>query len=150
MLRSLIGYITNKKERKVVVSRDSHCISRKDICQNALKVLYRLKKKGYDAYLVGGSVRDLLLQKEPKDFDIVTNATPEQVRRIFNNSRIIGRRFRLVHIYFDNILVEVATFRAGSKKGKEDKHTTLRSNEGLILRDNVFGSLEEDCLRRDF
>ncbi|XPE46397.1 hypothetical protein ACNKHO_01040 [Shigella flexneri] len=94
-----------------VIPREQHAISRKDISENALKVLYRLNKAGYEAYLVGGGVRDLLLGKKPKDFDVTTSATPEQVRKLFRNCRLVGRRFRLAHVMFGPEIIEVATFR---------------------------------------
>ena len=95
-----------------MLARSEHPISRKDIDKNALKVLYRLHSSGYLAYLVGGSVRDLMMGRKPKDFDIGTNAKPNEIRRLFSNSRIIGRRFRLVHVFFhDGSTVEVSTFR---------------------------------------
>jgi poly(A) polymerase len=110
-------------------------------------VLYRLKKEGYQAYLVGGCVRDLLLGREPKDFDVVTNARPEEIRATFRNCRLIGRRFRLAHVHFGNEIVEVATFRGLT----DDDETGDRVLEnGRILRDNVYGSIEEDAFRRDF
>lgn len=94
-----------------MITRDQHPVSRQDISSNALKVLYRLNKGGYDAYLVGGGVRDILLGQQPKDFDIATNATPEQIKALFRNCRLIGRRFRLAHIVFGRDIIEVATFR---------------------------------------
>lgn len=132
-----------------IIPRDHHSISRKNISDNALKVLYRLNKAGYEAYLVGGSVRDLLLGARPKDFDVATNATPDQVRKLFRNCRLVGRRFRLAHIMFGREIIEVATFRAGhdSQTNKDMAH---QSHDGMLLRDNVYGSLEEDALRRDF
>ncbi|MFA1647005.1 MAG: polynucleotide adenylyltransferase, partial [Enterobacteriaceae bacterium] len=90
-----------------VIPREQHAISRKDISENALKVLYRLNKAGYEAYLVGGGVRDLLLGKKPKDFDVTTSATPEQVRKLFRNCRLVGRRFRLAHVMFGPEIIEV-------------------------------------------
>ncbi len=105
-------------------------------------MLYRLKKSGYEAYLVGGGVRDLLLGREPKDFDVATNAHPEEVKKVFSNCRLIGRRFRLAHVHFGREYIEVATFR-----GMQDG---LASEEGMLLQDNVYGTLEEDALRRDF
>lgn len=94
-----------------VIPREQHAISRKDISENALKVMYRLNKAGYEAWLVGGGVRDLLLGKKPKDFDVTTNATPDQVRKLFRNCRLVGRRFRLAHVMFGPEIIEVATFR---------------------------------------
>jgi poly(A) polymerase len=129
-----------------IVPRSEHGISRKDIDESALKVLYRLHKAGYQAHLVGGAVRDLLLKLHPKDFDVATDATPEQVKSLFRNCRLIGRRFRLAHIHFGRHIIEVATFRAGhghSASGNLDA-------SGRILRDNVYGDIGEDALRRDF
>jgi len=130
----------------VVISRDNHCISRVNISQAALKVLYRLKDSGFHACLVGGGVRDLLLGREPKDFDVATDATPEQVKEVFRNSRMIGRRFRIVHVRFGREIIEVATFRAGHTEGSDEN----LSESGMLLHDNVYGSIEEDALRRDF
>jgi poly(A) polymerase len=129
-----------------VIPRDQHRISRKDISSGALRVLYRLNEAGYAAHLVGGAVRDLLLGGHPKDFDIATNATPEDVRRLFRNCRLIGRRFRLAHVVFGQEIVEVATFRGSSDDGSGDRHVV----DGRILRDNVYGTIEEDAVRRDF
>jgi poly(A) polymerase len=112
-----------------------------------LKVLYRLQKEGFDAYLVGGCVRDLLLGREPKDFDVVTNADPDQVRKVFRNCRLIGRRFRLAHVHFGREIIEVATFRGA---GEEQNDNQLLNKEGRLLRDNVYGTIEEDVWRRDF
>lgn len=139
-----------------VLSRDHHSISRNDISKNALKVMYRLQDAGFDAFLVGGGVRDLLLGGHPKDFDVATNATPEQVSGLFRNSRIIGRRFRIVHVLFGREVIEVTTFRgdhepaptqASAKQMK--KHASVASQDGMLLRDNVYGTLEEDARRRD-
>lgn len=129
----------------VVLSRDNHNISRANISNNALKVLYRLKDAGFQAHLVGGGVRDLLLGHEPKDFDIATDARPEQVKEVFRNCRLIGRRFRLAHVFFGREIIEVATFRGPSLTS--DKET---SDAGMVLSDNVYGTIEEDALRRDF
>lgn len=126
-----------------VISRSEHGLSRQKLSDNALKVLYRLKKKGFSSYLVGGGVRDVLLDMPTKDFDIATDATPEQINRMFANSRIIGRRFRLVHIMFKNEIIEVSTFRAGQRSKSNKRLEMLRS-------DNTFGSLEDDVFRRDF
>ncbi len=132
----------------VLIPRPDHPISRKDVSKNALKVLYRLRDNGYDAYLVGGCIRDLVLEHSPKDFDVATNASPDQIKKAFRNCRLIGRRFRLAHIVFGREIIEVATFRSGhSDAGKNDAHTDA---QGRILRDNVYGTLEEDVLRRDF
>ncbi len=134
-----------------VIARNEHPVSRKQLSPNALKVLYRLKDNGYDAYLVGGCIRDILLGLQPKDFDIATNATPEQVKRCFNNCRVIGRRFKLAHVMFGREIIEVATFRGHhSDEQKEDVKTSKQSNEGQLLRDNVYGTIEEDAERRDF
>lgn len=129
-----------------IIPRTKHCISKTDISSNALKVLNRLISAGFQAYLVGGSVRDLLLHKAPKDFDVATNATPNEVKSLFKNGRIIGRRFKLVHILFHREIIEVATFR-----GSEAENANQQTNEkGMIVRDNTFGSLDEDAWRRDF
>lgn len=131
-----------------VITRDEHAISRKQISDNALKVLYRLNSAGFDAYLVGGGVRDLLLGAKPKDFDIATNATPEQIQQLFRNCRLIGRRFRLAHIMFGREIIEVATFRGHHQE--ESKNISQQSKEGMLLRDNVYGTIDEDAERRDF
>lgn len=136
-----------KKNTPLIISRSQHGISRQGISGNALKVLYRLNQKGFEAYLVGGGVRDLLLGLHPKDFDIVTNAKPEEVRQIFRNCRLIGRRFRLAHVFFGPDIIEVATFRGKVNAAPTD---LSHSDEGMILRDNVYGSMEEDAWRRDF
>lgn len=134
------------------IPREQHSISRKNIDENALKVLYRLHNAGYRALLVGGGVRDLLLGLKPKDFDITTDATPEEVKALFRNCRLIGRRFRLAHILFGREVIEVATFRGhhDNEKDKQDKQKVKQSQAGMLLRDNVYGSLEEDAERRDF
>jgi poly(A) polymerase len=113
-------------------------------------VLYRLRAAGYEAHLVGGGVRDLLLGREPKDFDVATDARPEQVREVFRNCRLIGRRFLLAHVYFGSEIVEVATFRAGHDTVDEGDAENHQSDEGMLLRDNVYGNIEQDALRRDF
>jgi poly(A) polymerase len=130
----------------VIIPRSDHGISRANISENALKVLYRLSKGGYEAYLVGGGVRDLLLGREPKDFDIATDASPEEVKRLFRNCRLIGRRFRLAHVHFGREIIEVATFRAAHEPGSDAQV----NDNGMLVRDNVYGSLEEDAWRRDF
>ena len=170
----------------IIIPRSGHSLSRKWISPNALRVLYRLKEKGYNAYLVGGGARDLLLGREPKDFDIATDARPHEVKKVFRNCRLIGRRFRLAHIHFHNEIIEVATFRAlaaeepeietGPETAEQPPIPVLQpkaesaapdaqapqlaekprpprllvTEDGMILRDNVFGTPEEDALRRDF
>jgi poly(A) polymerase len=175
----------------LVIPRSEHSISRAAISPNALKVLYRLKDAGYQGFLVGGAVRDLLLGIRPKDFDVATNALPEEVRRLFRNCRLIGRRFRLAHVHFGNEIIEVATFRAAAAPEREDaeeldsdaendgvpgeaaadesasaerapargraEFTAPTDSEhrafdqtGRILRDNIYGTIEEDVWRRDF
>jgi poly(A) polymerase len=129
-----------------IIPRAQHSISRKSISAGALRVLYRLHEAGYQALLVGGAVRDLLLGGHPKDFDVATNATPEEVRALFRNCRLIGRRFRLAHVVFGREIVEVATFRGSGDDGSGDRHLV----DGRLVRDNVYGSLEEDAVRRDF
>ncbi len=134
-----------------IIPRSEHTISRANISENALKVLYRLKNAGYQAHLVGGGVRDLLLGREPKDFDVATDAHPEDVRRLFRNCRLVGRRFRLAHVQFGREVIEVATFRGqGPEQEDEDSDLRVQSEEGRLLRDNIFGTLEEDAWRRDF
>jgi poly(A) polymerase len=146
-----------------VLPRAEHPISRKDISPNALKVLYRLHQRGHKAYLVGGSVRDLMLGRRPKDFDVGTDASPQEVRRLFRNSRIIGRRFRLVHVVFEGEVIEVSTFRAtpgtAAEETSPDVGTGLvhpatgdadTADELLVTSDNTFGTPREDAFRRDF
>ena len=131
-----------------------------NISLNALKVVRRLNGQGYQAYLVGGSVRDLMLGHRPKDFDVATNARPDQVRELFRNSRSIGKRFKIVHVRFDRDIIEVATFRAGransvveNEKGEGNEshtHEIQQSESGMLIVDNVYGTIEEDVFRRDF
>lgn len=136
---------TDTQPDPAIIPRSEHAISRSNISENALKVLYRLHKAGYESYLVGGGVRDLLLGREPKDFDVATNASPEDVKQLFRNCRLIGRRFRLAHVHFGREIIEVATFRA-QLEGEEEGKT----EHGMIVRDNVYGTLEDDAWRRDF
>ncbi len=172
--------------RPLIIPRSEHSISRSAISSNALKVLYRLKEAGYQGFLVGGAVRDLLLGIKPKDFDVATNALPEEVRQVFRNCRLVGRRFRLAHVYFGSDTIEVATFRAAAAPEREDaededpdrgadaapladedfaapdfapppevqrpadsEHRAF-DQTGRILRDNIYGTIEEDVWRRDF
>ena len=127
-------------------------IDNKDISPHALDVVQKLQDEGYQAYLVGGCVRDLLLDKKPKDFDVVTNATPAEVKSCFKrNARVIGRRFKLVHVRFGYEVIEVATFRAdGNDRDNVDLNQMSEGEQGQLLRDNVFGTIEEDVVRRDF
>lgn len=136
-----------------IIPRPEHSVSRDNIDDTALKVLYRLHKAGYRAMLVGGGVRDLLLGHAPKDFDIATDALPEEVRKLFSNSRLIGRRFRLAHVFFGREIIEVATFRASQPQEDLDLDLDLdreHDDSGRIIRDNVYGQLEDDVWRRDF
>jgi len=150
----------------LIIPRSEHSISRAAISANALKVLYRLKEAGYEAFLVGGAVRDLLLGITPKDFDVATNALPDDMRRLFRNCRLIGRRFRLAHVHFGNEIIEVATFRAAAAPEREegddpeadpsdalpveDSEERAVDHRGRILRDNIYGTIDEDVWRRDF
>jgi poly(A) polymerase len=196
---SVLIYLLVNPRQPAIIPRSQHSISRKWISPNAVRVLYRLKEKGHYAYLVGGGVRDLLLGREPKDFDIATDARPNEIKKIFRNCRLIGRRFRLAHIHFPNEIIEVATFRSSVAElldtetvvlppgqeqptvsaevpapGTEGATTLegetpaqagprpaaaarpappprlLKTEDGMILRDNLFGTPEEDALRRDF
>src|SRR2546423_5078741 len=128
-----------------VIDRANPPIPRRPIPENVLKVLYRLHRSGYRAYLCGGSVRDLLMNRPPKDFDIATDAHPMEIRRLFRNSRIIGRRFRLVHILFQDMTVEVSTFRREPERAAQTEDT----KNLLITDDNTFGSPLQDSRRSD-
>ncbi len=140
--------------RPTIIPRSEHNISRARISANAVKVLYRLRQAGFRACLVGGGVRDLILGREPKDFDVVTDARPEQLYKLFRNCRLIGRRFRLAHVQFDREIIEVATFRSCGEGSDSDngcdRHNVKRATDGRIIRDNAYGSIEEDVWRRDF
>lgn len=173
----------NTDMEKVIVPRAEHSVSRSLLSPNAVKILYKLRDQGFTGYLVGGGVRDLLLGREPKDFDIVTDATPSQLKKMFRNCRLIGRRFRLAHLHFHDEIIEVATFRSTvdptadtpveeapelvpeppaeaevldqereKRRGRRGHHgpSMLKSEDGMVLRDNVFGTPEEDAVRRDF
>ncbi len=146
---------------KLVLERSQHNISRKNFSAHALSVLEGLSRAGYEAYLVGGCIRDLLSGKTPKDYDVSTNATPEQIRRVFQNSRIIGRRFKIVHVVFGRDIIEVTTFRGNQEPVHEnsrraaDRHsrfgTRISDDSGMLVRDNVYGrDISEDSDRRDF
>jgi poly(A) polymerase len=135
-----------RDDEPLVLGRSEHPISRKNIDESALKVLYRLHGAGFKGYLVGGGVRDLMLGRQPKDFDVATDARPGQLRRVFRNSRIIGRRFRLAHVFFKDQIIEVATFRCDPDPGAQEGS----AGDLLITDDNVFGTPREDAFRRDF
>jgi poly(A) polymerase len=138
---------TKKPSPPKIFPRADHTVSRDEFSKSALKVLYRLHKAGYQSFLVGGCVRDAMLGLHPKDFDVATNATPEEVRALFSNCRLIGRRFRLAHVRFGREIIEVATFRAAANHADDDH---AHDEEGRIVRDNVYGSIDEDVWRRDF
>ena len=178
----------NTNMEKIIIPRAEHGISRSLLSTNGVKVLYKLKEHSFTAYLVGGGVRDLLLGREPKDFDVVTDATPAQLKKLFRNCRLIGRRFRLAHLHFHDEIIEVATFRSSSdappeepsepsepsekapvpvpeaealelgREGRRQRYGhghghgpgMLKSEDGMVLRDNVFGTPAEDAVRRDF
>jgi poly(A) polymerase len=140
---------THKPKKPKIIPRPAHNVSRAEISKNALKVLYRLHKAGFQAFLVGGGVRDAILDLHPKDFDIATDAHPEEIRALFGNCRLIGRRFRLAHIRFGRDVIEVATFRAAADDNDGDADTA-KDHTGRILRDNVYGTIDEDVWRRDF
>ena len=137
-----------KKSRKIspaeIISFSKHKISRKDIDKDVLSIAERLEIEGHSSYVVGGFIRDSILGLVPKDFDIATDATPEQIRRIIPKSRIIGRRFKIVHARFGRKIIEISTFRSSDQRHIE------KSSQGLVLRDNTYGSIEEDAFRRDF
>ena len=127
-----------------IISFSKHKISRKDIDKDVLSIAERLEIEGHSSYVVGGFIRDSILGLVPKDFDIATDATPEQIRRIIPKSRIIGRRFKIVHARFGRKIIEISTFRSSDQRHIE------KSSQGLVLRDNTYGSIEEDAFRRDF
>jgi poly(A) polymerase len=151
MFKKIIRLFIKKKpselsvEQAHIIPRAKHNISRSAFSDNSLKVLSRLHKAGYSAYLVGGSIRDLVLGKPPKDFDIATNAHPEDVKKLFSNCLLIGKRFRLAHIRFGRDIIEVATFRSGELSNEQ-----FQDSHGMILRDNMYGTIEQDVMRRDF
>lgn len=141
------GKLARLKIKPTIIPRDQHTVSRTSISESALKVLYRLKNAEYKAYLVGGGVRDILLGREPKDFDVVTDAKPEQIRELFRNCRLIGRRFRLAHVRFGDEIIEVSTFRAPHHVSDQGAGHV---EDGRIIRDNVYGDIDDDVWRRDF
>lgn len=139
---------THPNTSAVRIPHSDHQIDESKICPRARAIIEKLNAANYQAYLVGGCVRDLMLNITPKDFDVVTDARPEQISQLFSNSRIIGRRFRLVHVYANREFIEVSTFRALADNSQQS-HTQESSN-GRILRDNTYGDIEQDALRRDF
>lgn len=150
--RSPLRRTQHKRSTPEVLNSSQHSLQRSQFSRYAVNIVERLQNAGYQAYLVGGCVRDMMLNITPKDFDVATSATPEQVRAEFRNARIIGRRFKLVHIHFGREIIEVATFRANHPQDdeEEDSNQSSRNESGRILRDNVYGTLEEDAQRRDF
>ena len=131
---------------KEVISQEYHGINHRDLSPGSLKVIEVLQHAGYEAYLVGGGIRDLLLGKHPKDFDVATSAKPIEVQKLFKRSRLVGRRFQIVHVRIGAEMIEVTTFR-GSANNSKMRRTNA---SGMLVRDNVFGSVEDDAVRRDF
>lgn len=151
MLKRLFNFLASRQSSAsstlpLIIPRDQHAISRKNISPAALKIMKQLDDAGFKAYLVGGGVRDLLLDNHPKDFDIATDAKPEEIKRVFRSARIIGRRFQIVHVRIGREVIEVTTFRGHH----DDGPTNSRSDEGMLLRDNVYGTIDTDAVRRDF
>jgi poly(A) polymerase len=149
LIRKVLG-LGDKRSGPLILPLAEHGIARARISPCALQVTRRLREGGYQAFVVGGAVRDLLLGRAPKDFDVATDATPEQARALFRRARIIGRRFRIVHAYCGAETIEITTFRAANPPGEEADEDRVTAEDGLILRDNVFGSQEDDAARRDF
>lgn len=150
--RSPLRRFPHPRRTPEILSSRQHSLHRNDLSRHAVSVVERLQHAGYEAYVVGGCVRDLLLELDPKDYDVATSATPEQVRAEFRNARVIGRRFKLVHVHFGREIIEVATFRANHPEVDDEEANPLasRNESGRILRDNVYGTLEDDAQRRDF
>lgn len=145
-IKGLVKRLVNSNDTDTLrrIGRNEHQIDRGHVSRNAIKVCEVLQQHGYQAYIVGGAVRDLIIGLEPKDFDVATNATPEQIQPLFRRARVIGRRFQLVHVVFGREIIETSTFRAPST-GEQ-----LTDDHGRILRDNVFGTHQQDAERRDF
>lgn len=153
MLKKLLRFISPghsrpEEEGPHVVSSKEHALKPSDISKGAMNTVKLLEQQGYQAYIVGGCVRDMLLDLHPKDFDVATDATPEQVKQLFRRSRIVGRRFRIVHVYMGREVIEVTTFRASHSEGNTGN--AVQTDNGMLLRDNVFGSIDGDAKRRDF
>ncbi|HRH81159.1 MAG TPA: polynucleotide adenylyltransferase PcnB [Thiobacillaceae bacterium] len=152
LIRKVLG-IQDKPAGPRILPADEHGIRRQQISSCALKTTRTLRQSGHAAFVVGGAVRDLLLGREPKDFDVATDATPEEIRRLFRRSRIIGRRFQIVHVYCGDETIEVTTFRASQPdqdEGQDNDSDRVAAEDGMLLRDNVFGGQEDDAARRDF
>ncbi len=157
MLKRISNFFTKGQRRetvgdRLVIPTGQHSLSPRMISRDARKVVEVLQENGYEAYVVGGSVRDLLLGLKPKDFDVATNAKPAEVKPLFRRSRIIGRRFQIVHVQFSRELIEVTTFRSNETKGQDKKNGGNRrqqTDSGMLTRDNVFGSISDDASRRD-
>ena len=147
---SVAGVSSSIKTTALKINSGEPRIAARQLPSNVLRVLRGLHRAGYRACVVGGGVRDLLLNLQPKDFDIVTDARPEQVKKLFRRVLLIGRRFRLAHVMFGREYIEVATFRGSGEKASDPEGSVVTGSNGRILRDNRFGSLEEDVLRRDF
>lgn len=155
MLKRIINFFDDKTKSSSpsVTDGATYALTANMISRDARKVVETLQNAGFDAYIVGGAVRDLLLGIKPKDFDVATNAEPAEVKSLFRRSRIIGRRFQIVHVQFSRELIEVTTFRsndqAGQDAGKKNIGLRQQSKTGMLTRDNVFGSMHEDASRRD-
>ncbi len=153
MIRRLIDKVLGRKTAPGprILPLADHGIRREQVPACALRTTRALREAGYTAFVVGGAVRDLLLGREPKDFDVATDARPEDVKRVFRRARLIGRRFQIVHVYCGADLIEVTTFRAATPQVEdEEDESRVTAEDGMLLRDNVFGSQEEDAARRDF
>ncbi len=150
MLKRLIKLLSpnSSSAKKNTGEATIHDIKLHQLSPNAIKVCAELQRANFEAYIVGGGIRDSLLNAKPKDFDVATSATPEQVRRVFRSSRIIGRRFKIVHVRFGREIIEVTTFRGHHQDG--ESREAVQSEEGLLLRDNVYGDIHSDAIRRDF
>ena len=146
---SPFGLPQRRRTTPSVIPASQHQVRRERLSRHAVSVVEKLQQAGFDAFLVGGCVRDLLLDITPKDFDVATSATPEQVRATFRNARLIGRRFKLVHVHFGREIIEVATFRANHETQASEEQSR-QSESGRLLRDNVYGTFEQDAQRRDF
>ena len=153
MIRKFISRVFGRKAPAnsgdaTVIGVNKHGIRRDAVSSGSLRTVETLQQQGFKAYVVGGAVRDLIAGRKPKDFDVATNATPEQVRNCFRRSRIIGRRFQIVHVLMGAETIEVTTFRG--HHDQQSSHRAQTDSQGRVLRDNVFGSEKDDAMRRDF